>query len=50
MKVVLPLKLVCEVAELPPQFQRIEISADNSAIRKALELGNIEAQKIAQFG
>jgi hypothetical protein len=47
---VLPLKLSCEVAELPPQFQRIEVSADNSAIRKAWELGNIETQKIAQFG
>ncbi len=32
---VLPLKLSCEVAELPPQFQRIEGSADNSAIQKA---------------
>jgi len=47
---VLPLKLSCEVAELPPQFQRIEVSADNSAIRKALESGDIAAQEIAQFG
>lgn len=47
---VLPLKVVCEVAELPPQFQRVEVSADNSAIRKALEAGDIEAQKVAQFG
>jgi Siphovirus Gp157 len=47
---VLPLKLICEVAELPTQFQRIEVSADNGAIRKALESGDIEAQKIAQFG
>lgn len=47
---VLPLKLVCEVAELPPQFQRIEVSPDNSAIRQALEAGDIEAQKVAQFG
>jgi hypothetical protein len=46
----LPLKLSCEAAELPPQFQRIEVSADNGAIRKALESGDIEAQKIAQFG
>jgi Siphovirus Gp157 len=47
---VLPLKLACEVAELPTQFQRIEVSADNGAIRKALESGDIEAQKVAQFG
>lgn len=47
---VLPLKLVCEVEELPPQFQRIEVSPDNWAIRQALEAGDIEAQKIAQFG
>jgi DNA gyrase/topoisomerase IV subunit A len=47
---VLPLKLVCEVDELPPQFQRIEVSPDNSAIRKALETGDVEAQKVAQFG
>jgi Siphovirus Gp157 len=47
---VLPLKLTCEVAELPPQFQRVEVSADNCAIRKALESGDIEAQKVAQFG
>lgn len=47
---VLPLKLVCEVEQLPPQFQRIEVSPDNSAIRKALEAGDIEAQRIAQFG
>jgi uncharacterized protein YecA (UPF0149 family) len=46
---VLPLKLSCEAAELPPQFQRIEISADNGAIRKALESGDIEAQKVAYF-
>ena len=47
---VLPIKLACEIAQLPPQFQRIEVSADNSAIRKALESGDIEAQQIAQFG
>lgn len=47
---VLPLKLVCEVEQLPPQFQRVEVSADNSAIRKALESGDIEAQKVASFG
>jgi len=47
---VLPLKLSCEAAELPPQFQRIEVSADNAAIRQALESGDIEAQKIAYFG
>ena len=47
---VLPLKVACEVAELPTQFQRIEVSADNSAIRQALEAGDIEAQKVAQFG
>lgn len=47
---VLPLKLACEVAQLPIQFQRIEVSADNSAIRKALESGDIAAQQIAQFG
>jgi DNA gyrase/topoisomerase IV subunit A len=47
---VLPLKLACEVDELPPQFQRIEVSPDNSAIRKALEAGDVEAQKVAQFG
>jgi len=47
---VLPLKLVCEVEQLPSQFQRIEVSADNWAIRQALETGDIEAQKIAQFG
>jgi len=47
---VLPLKVYCEVAQLPPQFQRIEVSVDNSAIRKALELGDIAAQEIAQFG
>ena len=47
---VLPLKLACEVAELPTQFQRIEVSADNSAIRKALESGDIEAERIARFG
>ncbi|MEG5087978.1 MULTISPECIES: siphovirus Gp157 family protein [unclassified Microcoleus] len=47
---VLPLKLICEVEELPPQFQRIEISPDNGAIRQALEAGDIEAQQIAQFG
>ncbi|MEG4407019.1 siphovirus Gp157 family protein [Microcoleus sp. MON2_D5] len=46
---VLPLKLSCEVAELPPQFQRIEVSADNGAIRQALESGDIEAQKVAYF-
>jgi hypothetical protein len=45
----LPLKLSCEAAELPPQFQRIEVSADNGAIRKALESGDIEAQKVAYF-
>ena len=47
---VLPLKLWCEVDQLPPQFQRIEVSPDNSAIRKALEAGDVEAQKVAQFG
>src|SRR4028119_463591 len=47
---VLPLKLPCEVHQLPPQFQRIEVSPDNSAIRQALEAGDIEAQKVAQFG
>jgi hypothetical protein len=47
---VLPLKLNCEVEQLPPQFQRVEVSVDNSAIRQALEAGDIEAQKIAQFG
>lgn len=47
---VLPIKLSCEVAELPTQFQRIEVSADNCAIRKALESGDSEAQQIAQFG
>ena len=47
---VLPLKLVCEVEQLPPQFQRIEVSPDNGAIRQALEAGDIEAQKVAQFG
>jgi len=47
---VLPLKLPCEVNQLPPQFQRIEVSPDNSAIRQALEAGDIEAQKVAQFG
>jgi hypothetical protein len=46
---VLPLKLSCEVAELPPQFQRIEVSADNGAIREALESGDLEAQKVAYF-
>jgi len=47
---VLPLKLSCEVAELPSQFQRVEVSADNGAIRQALESGDIEAHKIAHFG
>lgn len=47
---VLPLKLVCEVEQLPSQFQRIEISPDNSAIRQALEAGDIEAQRVAFFG
>jgi hypothetical protein len=47
---VLPLKLTCEVNQLPPQFQRIEVSPDNSAIRPAMEAGDIEAQKVAQFG
>ncbi|MBE9123661.1 hypothetical protein IQ269_23380 [Tychonema sp. LEGE 07199] len=47
---VLPLKLPCEVNQLPPQFQRIEVSPDNSVIRQALEAGDIEAQKVAQFG
>ena len=47
---VLPLKVACEVAELPTQFQRIEVSADNWAIRQALEAGDIEAQKVAHFG
>jgi Fe-S-cluster formation regulator IscX/YfhJ len=47
---VLLLKLPCEVNQLPPQFQRIEVSPDNSAIRQALEAGDIEAQKVAQFG
>ncbi len=47
---VLPLKLVCEPQELPPQFQRIEVSPDNSAIRQALEAGDSEAQKVAHFG
>jgi len=46
----LPLKLTCEVNQLPPQFQRIEVSPDNSAIREALEAGDIEAQKVAQCG
>ena len=46
----LPLKLLCEAAQLPSQFQRIEVSPDNSAIRKALEAGDVEAQKVAQFG
>ena len=46
---VLPIKHACEVAQIPPQFQRIEVSADNSAIRKALDSGDIEAQEIAQF-
>jgi len=46
---VLPIKLSCEVTELPPQFQRIEVSADNKAIRQALESGDIEAQKVAYF-
>jgi hypothetical protein len=47
---VLPLKLSCEAAELPPQFQRVEVSADSGAIRQALESGDIEAQKVAYFG
>ncbi|MEG5237016.1 siphovirus Gp157 family protein [Microcoleus sp. AT9b-C3] len=47
---VLPLKLSCEPQELPPQFQRIEVSPDNGAIRQALEAGDIEAQRVAQFG
>ncbi|MEG4036040.1 siphovirus Gp157 family protein [Microcoleus sp. S36b_A4] len=47
---VLPLKLVCEPEQLPPQFQRIEVSPDNGAIRQALEAGDIEAQRVAQFG
>ncbi|MEG4431626.1 siphovirus Gp157 family protein [Microcoleus sp. F10_A2] len=47
---VLPLKLVCEVDQLPPQFQRIEVLPDNGAIRQALEAGDIEAQRVAQFG
>ncbi|MEG4197376.1 siphovirus Gp157 family protein [Microcoleus sp. Pol12A5] len=47
---VLPLKLSCEPQELPPQFQRVEVSPDNSAIRQALEAGDIEAQRVAQFG
>ena len=47
---VLPLKLSCEPQELPPQFQRIEVSPDNSAIRQALEAGDIEVQRVAQFG
>src|SRR4028119_1240060 len=46
---VLPIKLSCEVTKLPPQFQRIEVSADNAAIRQALESGDIEAQKVAYF-
>jgi hypothetical protein len=47
---VLPLKLACEVNQLPTQFQRVEVSADNCAIRIALESGDIEAERIAQFG
>jgi hypothetical protein len=47
---VLPLKLPCQVHQLPPQFQRIKVSPDNSAIRQALEAGDMEAQKVAQFG
>ena len=47
---VLPIKLICEVEQLPPQFQRIEVSPDNGAIRQALEAGDIEAQRVAQFG
>jgi hypothetical protein len=47
---VLPLKLICEVEQLPPQFQRIEVSPDNGAIRQALEAGDLEAQRVAQFG
>lgn len=47
---VLPLKLLCEVEQLPPHFQRIEVSPDNGAIRQALEAGDIEAQRVAQFG
>lgn len=40
---VLPLKLPCQVNQLPPQFQRIQVSPDNSAIRQALEAGDMEA-------
>lgn len=47
---VLPLKLICEPQELPPQFQRVEVWPDNGAIRQALEAGDIEAQRVAQFG
>lgn len=47
---VLPLKLPCEVNQLPPQFHCFEVSPDNSVIRQALEAGDIEAQKVAQFG
>ena len=46
----LPLKVNCKPEELPIQFQRIEVSPDNGAIRKALEAGDIEAMQIAQFG
>lgn len=47
---VLPLKLLCEADRLPSRFQRIEVSPDNLAIRKALEAGDVEAQKVAHFG
>ena len=47
---VLPMKVTCKPEELPIQFQRIEVSPDNGAIRKALELGDSEAMQVAQFG
>ena len=46
----LPMKLTCKPEELPIQFQRIEVSPDSGAIRKALESGDAEAVRVAHFG
>ena len=46
-----PLQVDLPADQLPPQFQKVTIEADNASIRKALEMGTeIEGVKLLQRG
>ena len=46
-----PLQVDIPADQLPPQFQKVTIEADNASIRKALEMGTeIEGVKLLQRG